>query len=149
MTSLAPQEIRAINLPAPMATTLDTGSSRGAGLTGAASRSYSVVRQSAEHTVCESLLFGTDGQGHATTSRYSGFSDNMAPRVLTSVYSGSHARRASGLQARGWEEAAVLSELQQQALDLISDHCAQRPLPDHVRLFTHRPPLPDQPSSCL
>ena len=39
----------------------------------------------------------------------------------------------STLQARGWEESAVLSDQQQQAVDLISDHCAQRPLPDHVR----------------
>ena len=37
-------------------------------------------------------------------------------------------------QARGWEEAAVLSERQQQAVDVISEHCAHRPLPQHVRV---------------
>ena len=36
-------------------------------------------------------------------------------------------------QARGWEEAAVLDEQQQRALDLVSVACAQRPLPDNVR----------------
>lgn len=44
-------------------------------------------------------------------------------------------------QARGWEEAAVLSEQQQQALDLISEHCVQRPLPNHVRSIGY-PKLP-------
>ena len=43
---------------------------------------------------------------------------------------------APHVQARGWEEAAVLSEQQQAALDLVSELCVLRPLPDHVRLLS-------------
>ena len=43
------------------------------------------------------------------------------------------------MQARGWEEAAVLSEQQQKALDLLSAACAQRPLPDNVRVSDRMP----------
>lgn len=35
-------------------------------------------------------------------------------------------------QASAWEHTAVLSEDQERALELLSEHCAQRPVPEHV-----------------
>lgn len=37
------------------------------------------------------------------------------------------------LQALQWEQLAVLSDEQQAAVDLISQHCSERPVPAHVR----------------
>jgi hypothetical protein len=37
------------------------------------------------------------------------------------------------MQAQHWEQLAVLSDEQQSAIDLISQHCAERPSP-HVGL---------------
>jgi len=35
-------------------------------------------------------------------------------------------------QASAWEQTAVLSEGQERAIELLSEHCAQRPVPEHV-----------------
>lgn len=40
-----------------------------------------------------------------------------------------------GCQASTWEQLAVLNEEQERVIDLVSQHCAERPLPQHVRLL--------------
>lgn len=50
------------------------------------------------------------------------------------------------LQASIWEKAAILTPAQESAVDLVSEVCGQRPVPDHVcqtsRLLTCNDTLP-------
>ena len=53
-------------------------------------------------------------------------------------------------QASTWEHLAVLNEEQERAVDLISQHCAERPLPEHVNVAKHTVAVPaNMPSIVL
>ena len=131
----SPPRPRAGSLPPPMPTVMpNAAGGRGTALSGAASKSYSVVirHDHPEMRHVGTLALAWRLLAPATCAKTCIWHIKSAAMIMTGVLILNPPESLCS-QARGWEEAAVLSEQQQMAVDLVSVACAQRPLPDNVR----------------
>ena len=52
--------------------------------------------------------------------------------VVATVGAFAEFHKTGSLQASAWEQTANLSPHQEQAIELLTAHCSQRPVPEHV-----------------